>query len=362
MNVIRVLIFLFVLSLIGIATYIYLGVYDVAADVPHSAFAFNVMQVARQRSIAARAEEIKVPPLDDPALIAAGGDHYRAMCSSCHLAPGITDSDLRKGLNPRPPNLTQPLTATPAEMFWAIKHGIKMSAMPAWGASHDDQAIWGIVAFVQKLPGMTPEQYEAISAAGHADNHGQPAAGQGAQGAHADTSEENAHDSAQPSAESTQAAAAGIAGGPQSAEAPLSLDGLKPGAVPEAEQVAAAFHQALKSGDRAGVLALLAPEVSVSEAGHTQTRDEYAAGPLEEDIAFLKNAQFKLVSMASMLTGDSALVGSDSEVRTDSEGQAVRRSRELLTLKRENGSWKIVAIHWQSLPVAPSDATAPSDH
>jgi mono/diheme cytochrome c family protein len=39
-----------------------------------------------------------------------------------------------------------------------------MSAMPAWGASHDDPTIWSMVAFLQKLPGMTPQQYEDLVA------------------------------------------------------------------------------------------------------------------------------------------------------------------------------------------------------
>lgn len=37
-----------------------------------------------------------------------------------------------------------------------------MSAMPAWGQTHDDPIIWGIVAFLQKLSGMTPAQYKDI--------------------------------------------------------------------------------------------------------------------------------------------------------------------------------------------------------
>jgi hypothetical protein len=45
-----------------------------------------------------------------------------------------------------------------------IKHGIKMSAMPAWGPSHDDATIWSMVAFLQKLPEMTPAQYKAMVA------------------------------------------------------------------------------------------------------------------------------------------------------------------------------------------------------
>jgi mono/diheme cytochrome c family protein len=45
-----------------------------------------------------------------------------------------------------------------------IKHGIKMSAMPAWGASHDDATIWSMVAFLQKLPDLSPAQYKDIVA------------------------------------------------------------------------------------------------------------------------------------------------------------------------------------------------------
>src|SRR3546814_20722930 len=75
------------------------------------------------------------------------------------------------------------------------------------------------------------------------------------------------------------------------AEAPLSLEGMKPKAAPEAESVAQAFQAALQHGDRAAVLALLAPNVTISEGGHVQTRDAYAAGHLGADIAFLKSAK-----------------------------------------------------------------------
>jgi mono/diheme cytochrome c family protein len=162
MRSIRFLLALLLLLVLGGAAFVWSGVYPVGADVPHSAFVFNLMQTARQRAIALRAKDIPVPPLDDPKLIADGAEHYREMCAGCHLAPGMTDSEIRSGLYPQPPDLTKPLAVTPAEKFWAIKHGIKMSGMPAWGATHDDQAIWRIVAFLQKLPGMPPEQYKAL--------------------------------------------------------------------------------------------------------------------------------------------------------------------------------------------------------
>ena len=47
--------------------------------------------------------------------------------------------------------------------FWIIKHGIKMSAMPAWGKTLDDEAIWDVVAFVRKMPNLTPEDYRQLA-------------------------------------------------------------------------------------------------------------------------------------------------------------------------------------------------------
>ena len=45
------------------------------------------------------------------------------------------------------------------EAFWIIKHGIKMTAMPAWSKTHTDAQLWDLVAFLDKLPKMTPAQY-----------------------------------------------------------------------------------------------------------------------------------------------------------------------------------------------------------
>jgi mono/diheme cytochrome c family protein len=164
------------------AVSVYSGAFNIAADVPHSSVVYELMEAVRDRSIAVRIGDVQVPPLDDPKLAAEGAKHYAAMCVDCHLAPGVKDSELRKGLYPQPPNLAEHIHAGPAEKFWVIKHGIKMSAMPAWGKTHDDQSIWGLVAFLQKLPELTPEQYQALVDAGGesaAHHHGRDESGQG---------------------------------------------------------------------------------------------------------------------------------------------------------------------------------------
>jgi mono/diheme cytochrome c family protein len=37
-----------------------------------------------------------------------------------------------------------------------------MSAMPAWAKTLDDDAIWDVVAFVRKMPGMGPADYRQL--------------------------------------------------------------------------------------------------------------------------------------------------------------------------------------------------------
>jgi mono/diheme cytochrome c family protein len=150
------------------------GAYDVGADQPHSAPLRAFLSIVREHSALRRAHSIRVPPLDDPQRVREGAEHYSAMCVDCHLAPGITVSEIRAGLTPAPPNLSQQVL-DPRIAFWTIKHGVKMTGMPAWGKTHDDEEIWNIVSFVHQLPRMTPGEYRAFAASaeieGHADGH-----------------------------------------------------------------------------------------------------------------------------------------------------------------------------------------------
>jgi mono/diheme cytochrome c family protein len=159
---ITVAVVLVVLAVAG-GVFVCSGLYNIGADAPHTRPVFAAMQALRDRSIEVHSKDIAVPDLDDQQLILKGAGQYAAMCTGCHLKPGAKDSEIRPGLYPQPPNLSQ-VRVDPKAAFWVIKHGIKMSAMPAWGGSHDDATIWSMVAFLQKLPGMTPAQYEDIVA------------------------------------------------------------------------------------------------------------------------------------------------------------------------------------------------------
>lgn len=148
---------------IGGGLFIGSGFYNIGADDHHTQIVLDIIEQLRERSIGMRSRTIDVHYVTDSARIAAGAKHYAALCVGCHLAPGITQSDIRPGLYPHPPNLAQEDMQAARRAFWIIKHGIKMSAMPAWGKTLDDGAIWDIVAFVRKMPEMTPETYQELS-------------------------------------------------------------------------------------------------------------------------------------------------------------------------------------------------------
>jgi len=152
-----------VIAVAGVAAFVCSGVYNIGADAPHTKPVYALMQALRERSIEHHAKDIVVPNLDDPQLILKGAGQYAAMCTGCHLAPGMAENEMRPGMYPKPPQLSK-FRPDPREAFWVIKHGVKMSAMPAWGSSHDDATIWSMVAFLQKLPDMTPAQYKDIVA------------------------------------------------------------------------------------------------------------------------------------------------------------------------------------------------------
>ena len=143
--------------------FIYSGIYDIAATSPHWPITNWIMATVRDRSIETHAAGLSVPPgLDDPAKVLMGADHFASHCAVCHGAPGVPKGDIAHGLYPQPPNLAKmEMDHSPAELFWILKHGIKLTGMPAWN-DHSDEELWATVAFLEKLPTMTEADYAKL--------------------------------------------------------------------------------------------------------------------------------------------------------------------------------------------------------
>lgn len=172
MKLVAWLLGLLVLVVTGAVVFVWSGAFNIAADEPHWPLTAWLMETARDRSIAARASDVIVPALEDESQIRGGAGNYDAMCAGCHLKPGVERTEAGAGLYPPPPDLTKRRADDAARAFWIIKHGIKMSGMPAWGKSMGDEYIWGMVAFIQQLPDLSRYRYDELVEASGGHQHG----------------------------------------------------------------------------------------------------------------------------------------------------------------------------------------------
>jgi mono/diheme cytochrome c family protein len=142
----------------------YGGWFSVAATDPDWAVTDWFLRTARERAIERAAEPVVVPSdLEAETRLEAGFRHYDAMCEMCHGAPGKDQSAAAQGMRPAPPELYRGLGgASPKALFWVVKHGIKMTGMPAWGVTHSDAELWDIVAFLRRLPELDAATYAAL--------------------------------------------------------------------------------------------------------------------------------------------------------------------------------------------------------
>jgi mono/diheme cytochrome c family protein len=147
------------------------GMIDVGADHEPGRLETRLGTWARDRAVAMHAPKQKNPH-GDAAAIAAGLAHYRENCLVCHGAPGVDGGEMAKGLNPPAPPLDMDDDSRPeGEVFWIIKHGLRMTPMPAFGPSHTDDEIWKIAAFVHHLPDLTDQEKAALQAPPGKDDH-----------------------------------------------------------------------------------------------------------------------------------------------------------------------------------------------
>ncbi|MBI1853989.1 MAG: cytochrome c [Planctomycetes bacterium] len=155
--------------------FVYLGGFDVAAAAPHNALVERAFVAARTRAIKVHAKSVHSPALADSALAERGLEHYEKMCVVCHGGPDRFPTEIGRGLDPAPPDLGVGVNAwTDGELYWIVKNGIMLTGMPSFGASHSDEDLWAIVAFLRKLPGMSPETYHAMQekVGHHPSEHG----------------------------------------------------------------------------------------------------------------------------------------------------------------------------------------------
>jgi ketosteroid isomerase-like protein len=119
----------------------------------------------------------------------------------------------------------------------------------------------------------------------------------------------------------------------------------------EAEVIAVleSFYGAMKKGDNAAAMALIAPDAVFLESGMLETREEYEKNHLPADIEFESQVTGKRGQPKVTFHGDTAWV----IATTDFDGTFQEKpvsfvSAQLMVLTRDNGPWLIRSIHWSS--------------
>jgi cytochrome c553 len=140
------------------------GIVPIKASSGHWAITAWFLDFAKGRSVATHTLGTTVPRLDQDGLKLKGATHYHAACRPCHGGPTLEQPSIAKHMTPRPPDLRESVrTLEPAELFYIVKHGIKLTGMPAWPALARDDEVWAMVAFLRVLPGLQPAEYDRLA-------------------------------------------------------------------------------------------------------------------------------------------------------------------------------------------------------
>jgi mono/diheme cytochrome c family protein len=146
----------------GALAYFRLGLAETASDANPPASETWLMQSAVHASVRRSAAGTHAPPPEniDEAVV-DGGKLYLNGCAGCHGTPGKPDED--QSSYPRVPQLPQVGTQySQAEMYWIIKHGIRNTAMSAYGPFYSDKQLWALTAFLRQIDHLSPGMLDRI--------------------------------------------------------------------------------------------------------------------------------------------------------------------------------------------------------
>ena len=132
------------------------------APIGHSLGAFLGRHVFGVRR---HAPKVANPLARSPAAVAAGLVLFRTHCVACHGAPGVDPTEAGASLNPPAPGLTaaRVQARSDGELKWIVSNGIRMTGMPAFGASRSEGEVWQLVAALRRLPKLSSEERHMLA-------------------------------------------------------------------------------------------------------------------------------------------------------------------------------------------------------
>lgn len=142
----------------GLYLYFAMGWAPVATSDAEMPFEMTLAHMAMHARIAREMRSQPAPLPADEASLTAGAHVYRDHCAECHGLSGQPKPEIAMGEAPTPPQFFHGEGVTddpPSETYWKVKNGIRLTGMPAFGRSLNDQQLWQVsllLAQADKLP------------------------------------------------------------------------------------------------------------------------------------------------------------------------------------------------------------------
>jgi thiosulfate dehydrogenase len=151
-----------VAALVALALCIYLaiisGLVPANADAKPSRLEAWMAQRSLRAALEREARQDPNPvPLTDANLI-AGIRIYAADCAICHGAADAKPSRIARGLYQSPPQLAKDGVEDDPEgvTYWKVNHGIRLTGMPAFGKTLEDEQLWQVTLFLKHMDALPP--------------------------------------------------------------------------------------------------------------------------------------------------------------------------------------------------------------
>jgi thiosulfate dehydrogenase len=148
-----------IVGVLGVAAgayiYVHYGFMNMQADRTPGRIESMYMGSAMDHYAERHAPRVQNPIQLTEANLVDGVRLYKSNCAVCHGGPDKPISNVGLGFNPPVPQFLKEAPDMPEnENYWIIRHGIKMTGMPAWDKVLSDTDIWKVTTFLSMMGGL----------------------------------------------------------------------------------------------------------------------------------------------------------------------------------------------------------------
>jgi mono/diheme cytochrome c family protein len=150
-------IFTVLVIVIGGAAVVLMGLMPTGADATPPRWESRVAHIALDNGMEKNAPRLNnpIPPTDENLI--GGMKTYVMSCAECHGGLDRKPSPMAHSFYPPAPSLIlEPIDDPEWHVFYAVRTGIRYTAMPAWGKTMSETDMWKVTSFITRVDKLPP--------------------------------------------------------------------------------------------------------------------------------------------------------------------------------------------------------------